>query len=218
MPDRSRATNKVPIILGTGNPAKQGMLRWLLEGLPLSPVTPEQLSLEALPDEEEGETHEEIARTKAERWSAAGSALCIATDGGLVVPALGPRWESRFTHRFAGPEATDGDRRRALLELMRPHTGAAREASWLEALAIADRGRVLASWERAGATGVVADHPGHDPEIPGFWFFSLWHFPGVNKTYNQLSEAERAAMDDHWRGLRGLVHRFFHCHFVTPPA
>ena len=30
----------IPILLATGNPAKQQTLRWLLEGLNLRPVTP----------------------------------------------------------------------------------------------------------------------------------------------------------------------------------
>ena len=61
----------------------------MLAGLPLSPVTPEELELSVEP-EETGETHEQIAREKAEEWSRQGAMLAIASDGGLVVPALAP--------------------------------------------------------------------------------------------------------------------------------
>ena len=202
-------TSDTPILLATTNPAKERTFRWLLEGLPLSPVTPARLGLDADP-KEEGDSHEAIARLKAQEWSAAGgSVLAIASDGGLVIPALGARWESRYTHRFAGPAADDAERTRRLLELMHPHSGTAREASWVEALAIADRGRVLVSWELQGGTGVIAESPAAEPAIPGFWAFSVWYFPQFGKSYNQLAPQEREALDDHWVRLRPMVQHFF---------
>jgi XTP/dITP diphosphohydrolase len=208
MLDRLSSNQKTPILLATGNPAKQQALRWLLEGLPLSPVTPRALGLELEP-EEEGETHEAIASLKAQEWSRAASMLAIASDGGLLVPVLGQRWESRFTHRFAGPAADDAERLRRLLELMQPYRGQQREASWIEALAIADRGQTLASWELKGSAGVIAESPGDGPQVPGFWVFSVWQFPQLGKTYNQLSPQEKEALDDHWTRLRQLVQDFF---------
>jgi XTP/dITP diphosphohydrolase len=208
MSDSLPLKQSTPILLATGNPAKQQTLRWLLEGLPLAPVTPQELGLESVP-EEEGETHEAIARLKVQEWSEAASMLAIASDGGLVIPALGKNWESRFTHRFAGPAADDAERLRRLLELMQPYQGQQREASWVEALAIADQGRVLASWELKGSTGVIAESPGDSPPVPGFWVFSVWQFPQLRKTYNQLSPSEKEALDDHWTHLRQLVQDFF---------
>ena len=211
----SRSEPGTSILLGTSNPAKQQTLRWLLEGLNLRPVTPEQLGLASVP-EEEGDTHQDIARLKAQQWSLAGSMLAVASDGGLVLPALGNRWESRYTHRFAGPAADDAERVRRLLELMQPYHNDAREASWLEGLAIADRGRVLASWELRGGTGVIAEGPDETPGLPGFWAFSLWYFPQFGKSYNSLTPLQREALDDHWTRLRQLVQRFFRSHFVAP--
>jgi inosine/xanthosine triphosphate pyrophosphatase family protein len=202
------------ILLATGNPAKQQALRRLLEGLPLHLVTPAELGLHSVPDED-GETHEAIARQKARDWSLAGNTLAIATDGGLVIPVLGGRWESRFTHRFAGPAASDDERLQRLLELLRPHSGAERAASWVEALAVADRGRVLASWELTGGTGVIADAPGDSPPVPGFWVFSVWYFPQFGKSYNQLTPQELESLDDHWTRLRHLVQEFFQREFLA---
>ena len=116
------------ILLATGNPAKQQTLRWLLEGLPLMAVTPKELGIDSIP-EEHGETHEDIARLKAKDWSQASSMLAIASDGGLVIPALGNNWESRFTHRFAGPDADDDERLVQLLEIMKPYQGSDRKAA-----------------------------------------------------------------------------------------
>ncbi len=212
MPKPAGSASSTPVLLASGNPAKQQSLRWLLEGLPLSPVTPQQLGLDSDP-EEEGETHEIIARQKARDWSLAGSMLVIASDGGLVIPALGSNWESTLTHRFAGPAADDADRQDRLLELMRPYRGRKREASWVEALAIADRGEVLTSWGLTGATGVIGREVGDIPQVPGFWVFSLWHFPQYARTYNELSLQERESLGDHWNRLRGLVQMFFQAFF-----
>lgn len=210
---------RTPILLATANPDKQRALRRLLDGLPLDPVTPGQMGLEINP-EEEGKTHLEVARDKAIQWSQAGSTLVIATDGGLVLPALGDRWESLYTRRFAGDEPADGQTRvHRLLELMRPYQGADRQASWVEALAIAHRGRVLAAWELGGATGIIAqDAPETLPEGSGFWVFSIWEFPRFGKRYSELSPAQLEGLDDHWVKLKGLVKRYFNSHFVTPPA
>ena len=142
--------------------------------------------------------------------------LSISTDGGLVLPALGDRWESRYTHRFAGPAADDEERVQRLLQLMQPFRGAERKASWTEALAIADQGRLLASWELKGGTGLIADAPDDFAQVPGFWAFSLWYFPQFGKTYNRLSEEQRRSLDDHWSQLRELVQTFFRGHLVKP--
>ena len=212
-------SSKTRILLATGNPAKQATLQWLLEGLPLETVTPGELGLTSVPDEE-GETHQDIARQKANFWSQAASMVVIASDGGLIIPALGANWESRFTHRFAGAAANDQDRLRSLLELMRPYQGAEREASWIEAVAIADRGQTLTSWELTGATGLIADvsreGPGQDPAVEGFWVFSVWRFPKFGKYYNQLTEAERQSLDDHWTQLRVQVQSYFRQEFQHP--
>jgi XTP/dITP diphosphohydrolase len=208
MTEPSPSKETPPILLATGNPAKQKTLRWLVEGLPLKPVTPRELGLLSVPDEE-GETHEAIARLKAQEWSKSAAMLVIASDGGLVIPALGGNWESRFTHRFAGLNASDADRTNQLLEIMRPYQGQGREASWIEAVAIADRGQVLASWELKGSTGVIQEELGDGPQVPGFWVFSLWYFPQFGKTYNQLSPQEKEHLDDHWTRLKELVQAFF---------
>ena len=51
------ATDKnaaIPILLASGNPAKQEALRQLLAGLPLSSITPAELGLAALDPPETG--------------------------------------------------------------------------------------------------------------------------------------------------------------------
>ena len=202
-----------PILLATGNRDKQDEFRGLLQGLPFSPIAPSEIGINASP-EEDGETHEETARDKAAQWSATSSMLAIASDGGLVIPALGARWESRYTHRFAGPAADNVERLDRLLDLMRPYGGEDRRASWMEALAIADRGRVLVSWELTGAVGFL-DEERPVGTLPEFWVFSVWRFPQFGATYSQLTGEQRGSIDDHWERLRSLARRFLTATFVT---
>ena len=208
-------SSPVPILLATGNPAKQEALRSLLDGLPLRPVSPKDLGIEADPDET-GETHEAIAVEKAVEWSRLAGMLAIASDGGLVVPSLGHNWESRYTHRFAGPAADDEERRRRLLELLETKTGAGREASWVEALALADSGSPLKSWELKGGRGIIAEAPESGIHPPGFWVFPLWYFPELGKYYNQLTVGERESLGDHWATLKQLVKSYFVEEFRGP--
>ena len=196
------------ILLATTNPAKQLRLRWLLEGLPLEPTTPAELGLADRAPEETGTSHEDNARLKAQSWSRSAAMPAISSDGGLVIPALGRDWQSLLTHRFAGENADEGVRLQRLLQLMQPYRGAERRASWVEALAIGEVGKATASWQVEGATGALLDGPSPGPEVPGFWVFSVWHFPHLGKTYNDLDEQELESLNDHWSQLKPLVQRF----------
>lgn len=209
--------NSHPVLLGTTNPAKQRSLGRLLQGLSLDPTPPEVLGLDHREPEEVGDTHEENARLKAQHWSRAGHMMAISSDGGLTIPALGRRWDSLLTRRFAGDEVDDGSRQESLLRLMKPFTGEERRASWVEALAIAEKGRTLASWQVEGASGLLLERPGAGPMVPGFWVFGLWYFPGLSKTYNELTEGELEHIGDHWTQLRSLVQRFFSGGVGPPP-
>ena len=57
---------------------------------------------------------------------------------------------------------------------MRPYSGEQRKATWVEALAVADRGRLLASWELQGApaplptaTSILRRPQGFGPSLSG---------------------------------------------------
>ncbi|HIF43773.1 MAG TPA: non-canonical purine NTP pyrophosphatase [Dehalococcoidia bacterium] len=203
-----------PILLATGNSDKQQAFRSLLSGLSFSPVTPASLGVSAS-TLEDGDTHEAIAIEKAVAWSGAASMLAIASDGGLIIPSLGPSWQSRHTRRFAGPGMSDSQRVDGLLELMQPFTGADRNASWAEAVAIAYKGRLLASWELLGATGELAKTK-PTGLIPEFWVFTIWNFPQLGKTYNELTPEELLSLNDHWSQFGRLVRRFFESIYVPP--
>ena len=124
---------------------------------------------------------------------------------------MGANWESRYTRRFAGPAADDAERQRRLLTMLDPHNGTDRQAAFVEGLAIAEGGRTIASWEARGATGYIVDDladAGDATSGDGFWVFPLWRFPEFNRTYDRLTQVERASLGDHWDTLRSSVREF----------
>jgi len=194
------------LLLATTNPAKERELRRLVEGLPLALVAPRDVGL-SLDVPEEEPTHQGNARAKAVAYSRAAGTLSLASDGGLVIPALGDAWEGLRTHRFAG-DVGDLAKARELLRRMKSQTGEKRRIFWREALVVAEAGRVLASWEVEGSHGYLAEEVDPSRMAPGFWVAGIWLFPQLGKTYGELDEGERRLVDDHWTRLRPLVQEF----------
>lgn len=193
----------VEIVLGTTNPAKARSLAWLVEGLGLSCRTAEGLGAAPV---ESGHTLAENARLKALHWSRCANGLAIASDGGLHIPALGSAWDPLHTHRFAGPQATDEERARALLVLMRELRGPARRAFFVEAVALAFQGDLLAEWEAKGQEGhIVEAVPARI--VPGFWADSLLVY-SPDGSGRERSPGATPGESGAWTKLRPLVQAF----------
>lgn len=205
------------ILLATGNAAKQAKLRWLIDGLGFSTVTPRDLGLDFDPPEH-GHTHLEVAQAKALAWADAADCLAIASDGGLDIPALGPAWNSLFTRRAAGDVPDDQARADHLLALMRGRTGAERDAFKREAVAVSRPGRVLGVWEAGGAIGRVAES--YDPAkiSGGFWLPAVLWDPRFGKYVADLTPAEAETTENGWNELRGVVRPFLASLLATSPV
>jgi XTP/dITP diphosphohydrolase len=194
----------IPILLATTNPDKLERLRWLLDGLPYTLVTPTDLVPVVRPEvpEEEGDFAANAAQ-KATVWStAAGGMLTLASDGGMSIPALGDRWNALRTRRQAGPAATDADRIRHLLDLMHGLRGDERRVAWHEAIALARAGDVLGVWVEEGDGGLVTDDPPDSTAEHGFWTERVRWSPVLGKRLCLLSDQEREQVNDVWPRLR----------------
>ena len=196
------------ILLATGNPAKQDKLRWLLQGLPLSAI-PLSDDIARPPVEETGHGFTDNAVTKAVEYSRRFRGLAISSDGGVAIPALGKNWQALLTGRAAGPDADDAAKTRHLLALMEGKVGDERRVSWTEAVALADSGELLTSWQESGNQGRLTES--YDPAhaIPGFWVYSLWLYPRLGKRYVELTPEELFAADLTWGKLRERVQEWF---------
>ena len=192
------------LLAATTNPAKAERLRSLCAGLDLDwadPGSPGQ----APHVDESGVTHMGNAVRKAIAWSNAYGATAIASDGGLVIPALGADWESLLTRRATGGSATDEEHASRLLRRMRHLDGAQREAHWTEALAVARGGTLVQAWEANGLHGRIAEDYSPPPTGPeGFWVSGLWTTLDGRHQW-ELSETALAEADDTWTRLGGPV-------------
>lgn len=203
------------ITAATANPAKLRELQELVGEVATVIPLPPDLRDPAFADapDEQGGTIDEIAAAKAAGWShilaaRALDSLTIATDGGLLIPALGEAWDPRRTRRFAGSAASDRGRCERLLDLTRHLTGDERAIAWQEAVVIADRGKLLGVWSASGSPGRLATTARDDliDRTPGFWIPSLWEVPEFGfRRLAELDDRERARLDDHWRRLSGPV-------------
>ena len=200
------------LLLATSNPAKAERLRRLFGGLRARLLHPTDLTGEPPQIAEEGSSHLEVACGKAVAWSRATTALTIATDGGVDIPALGPGWQSLTTRRATGQQADDEERAARLRKLLEPYAPSQREAWWKEAVAIAKEGALLGGWEARGLRGLLTDdYTPAPPEFRGFWVYGMWLFPRTGKRYWEMTEEELREADEPWHRLQpwvlGMVRR-----------
>jgi inosine/xanthosine triphosphate pyrophosphatase family protein len=206
------------LIAATRNEAKLAELRWLVgETARVSPL-PRDISIEdqetrtALSEAEEGSSVEEVAGAKAVAWSRIlPGELVIASDGGLLIPALGDAWDPARTRRFAGAEVTNYERARALLALASRLKGENRRISWREAVSIARDGELLGNWSAESEPGLLATDV--DPDLVaagrGFWIEAVWICPEAGgRRLARLNYEERARRVDHWSQLESPLRRF----------
>ena len=194
--------SKLTVLIATGNAAKAQQLQGLLSGLPVSFSYPAQVA-EPPTVVEDGSTHLANAQEKAVGWSRAAGGLALASDGGLVVPALGEAWNSLTTRRSMGDGLDDRERAERMLAMMKLYCGPERRVSFVEALAIARDGEPLDAWQAEGLHGLLDEAYEPAPETPeGFWVAGLWLSLIHSKRYWRLTEAELAAAEAPWLQLR----------------
>ncbi len=156
---------------------------------------------DALPAfEENAPTFGENAAGKALHYSRLWDGLVFADDSGLVVPALGGA-PGVHSARYAGPQATNSERIEKLLREMRGKTGSKREAHFVCATAVAERGRAMA---------IVTDRvDGEILEAPrglgGFGYDPLFYFPALEKTFAELPAEEKNQCSHRGKAFRKLL-------------
>ncbi len=165
------------------------------------------IELALLPGFPELAEFSEDAPTFAE--NAVGKALHAATitedtvcadDSGLVVPALGGQ-PGVHSARYAGPNAIGAQNIDKLLGALAEKKGSERQAYFVCALAIAKMGRILAVITNR-ADGVILEVPrGSD----GFGYDPVFYFPSLDKTFAELSIAEKNLHSHRGKAFRRLL-------------
>jgi len=150
--------------------------------------------------EENFATFAENAAGKALHYSGHTNGLVFADDSGLVVPALGGA-PGVHSARYAGPQATNAQRIKKLLDEMRGKTGSARAAYFVCAIALAEQGRALA---------IVTDRvDGKILEAPhgsgGFGYDPVFYFPALGKTFAEIPAEEKTQHSHRGKAFRRLL-------------
>ena len=166
-----------------------------------------RVELEVLPGFDELPAFEESAPTFAE--NAAGKALhysrlrdgmVFADDSGLVVPALGGG-PGVHSARYAGPHATNARRIEKLLGEMQGMTGNARAAHFVCAIALAEKGRAIATVTDR-VDGEILESP---RGTGGFGYDPVFCFPALKKTFAELSAEEKNQFSHRGKAFHRLL-------------
>jgi len=155
---------------------------------------------ELAPFPEDAPTFAENALGKALRASAiSGEAVCV-DDSGLFVPVLGGEPGVRSA-RYAGPDATDAQNIAKLLDALAGKKNEERAGYFVCVLAVARKGNVLAVISNR-VNGFILDTPRGSG---GFGYDPVFYFPPLNKSFAELSSAEKNLYSHRGKAFRRLL-------------
>jgi XTP/dITP diphosphohydrolase len=184
------------LLVATRNPGKLRELNELLAGLPIRAISLAEARITAdIP--ETGHTFLENATLKARGYAALSGLTTLADDSGLEVDALGgePGVQSA---RWAGPEASDADRIRLLLERLRDVPPERRGAQFHCVVAIATPSGQLHTTEGI-IRGEIIDQP---RGRHGFGYDPVFFIPERGRTMAELEPEEKNRISHRARALQ----------------
>lgn len=193
------------LLVATSNPGKLADIRRLLQHLPITLVTLQELGPVAEP-EETGATFAENARLKALYYDDAASVgatpprFTVAEDSGLVIDALNGEPGVRSA-RFLRPDATYPDRFSEIYRRLAEASTRGWHARFICALAVVRAGSVV--YETTGTIeGRIADAPsGTD----GFGYDPVFYHPPSGRTLAEISANAKARISHRGEAFRRLA-------------
>ena len=188
--------NNIPLVIATGNPGKITEIQELLAGFPVETKNLDDFG--PIPQVlEDGETFDENAYKKASFTAKILGIPALADDSGLVVEALGGA-PGVLSARYAGENATDEQRVAKLLNEMKGQTH--RRAVFECVLSIALPSGPALTYE-ARCEGLIAQQPSGQN---GFGYDPIFFYPPLNKTFGQMTVAEKSQVSHRGKALNEL--------------
>jgi len=187
------------LVIATTNPGKLREIAPLLDGVP---ATLASLSdFQGIPEPVEiGLTFAENARLKAIYYADATGLPCVADDSGLEVAAL-DRAPGVHSARWYG--ADYAVKFRKIFELLRARGLNGSPARFVCAVALADRGRVLAETE-----GIVNGEIAPEPRgTNGFGYDPIFFYPPLGCTLGELDLERKASVSHRGQAFTALRHQ-----------
>ncbi|MBT8340424.1 MAG: XTP/dITP diphosphatase [Desulfatitalea sp.] len=151
--------------------------------------------------EEDGATFDENAYKKASLTARYLGIPALADDSGLTVEALGGA-PGVYSARYGGTEATDHERCQKLLRELGDHDD--RRAAFECVLSLAVPGGPALTYE-GRCEGRIVDTPAG---TNGFGYDPIFYYPPLNKTFAQLSMAEKSRVSHRGKALREFCDEF----------
>lgn len=181
------------LVVATRNRGKSREIREFLKDFPVE--VKDLNDFGPIPEAtEDGRTFEENAYKKASFTAKVLGYPALADDSGLEVEALGGE-PGVHSARYAGPEATDEMNNAKLLEAMSGISN--RRARFCCVLSLAVPSGPALTYE-ATCEGLILDSPrGHN----GFGYDPLFYYPPMEKTFGEMSLAEKSAVSHRGKAL-----------------
>ena len=152
--------------------------------------------------EESGTTFKENALIKAKAvWEITGETV-MADDSGLEVDALNGA-PGIYSSRFAGINATDGDRNKKLLDLLKGVPFDIRKARFVCAIAV-----VYPDGSNFVVEGVCEGYIAFAPEGDnGFGYDPLFYIPEVGMTTAQMEPEKKHCISHRGKALKKMINK-----------
>jgi XTP/dITP diphosphohydrolase len=150
---------------------------------------------------ETGETFIENATIKATTAAKDLNIPVIADDSGLSVDALDGA-PGVYSARYAGPEKSDANNRKKLLDALSDVTDEQRTARFHTYLVVADaEGHVLKSYHGTLDGFITREERGEN----GFGYYAIFYVPSEDKTTAQMSAEQKDRLSNRGNALRLLA-------------
>jgi XTP/dITP diphosphohydrolase len=188
------------LVIATRNKGKTAEIRDLLTSFPVTIKNLDDFG--PIPEVvEDGDTFDENAYKKASFTARVLGFPALADDSGLVVAALNGA-PGVHSARWAGPDATDAQRARKLLDALGNQTY--RSAVFECVISIAVPSGPALTYE-GRCEGTISHAPAG---TNGFGYDPVFFYPPLNKTFAQLTMAEKSRVSHRGKALQGVRDEF----------
>lgn len=188
------------LIIATQNKGKKAEIAALLRDFPVTVKSLDDFG--PIPDVvEDGATFEENAYKKASFTARVLGYPALADDSGLTVAALDGA-PGVYSARWAGPDATDAQKCRHLLEQLEHETR--RDAAFECVISIAVPSGAALTYE-GRCEGLILREPAGSN---GFGYDPIFFYPPLGKSFAQLSMAEKSAVSHRGKALYEVREEF----------
>jgi XTP/dITP diphosphohydrolase len=150
--------------------------------------------------DETAPTFAENAAGKALHYSRFTDEIVLADDSGLSVRGLNGA-PGVHSARYAGPDATDGDRNRKLLAELNGKTGADREARFICVTVLARHGNAIAVVSDFVEGTITTEIRGAD----GFGYDPVFYLPELGRTFGEATTEEKDRLSHRGKAFRKLL-------------